>query len=176
MEKIGQALPNVEELFVQDECSLRDENFNFELILGFKSLKTLKVEVDFMDLNSFLGTLRSIENVKASNLFVSFCMNGTGCWGPKWSFYDKDLDERRNFVQGLFQEAIKIIDENFPKDSTEFRIDDYGFKFVIRKYKGEAPERRDDIYLGDFELTELTDSDGYFDSNSDGETDDLEFS
>ena len=48
-------------------------------------------------------------------------------------------------AQGVFQEAIKIIDENFPKDSTEFKIEDHGFNFVIRKYKGEAPERRDDI-------------------------------
>ena len=84
---------------------------------------------------------------------------------------DKEYDEKYNFVQGVFQEAIKIIDENFPKDSTEFRIDDYGFEFVIRKYKGEAAERRDDIW---YVIEELTDSDGNFDSNSESETDDLD--
>ena len=57
-----------------------------------------------------------------------------------------EYDEKYDFVQGAFQEAIKIIDKNFPKDSTEFRIDDYGFEFVIRKYKGEAPERCDEIF------------------------------
>ena len=104
MEKIGHALPNIEELFVKDQCRVRGENFNFELILalGFRSLKTLKIEVDYMDFNSFLDTLRSIEKLKASNLFVSFSMNGKICWGAKWSLYDKELDERCNFVQGLF--------------------------------------------------------------------------
>ena len=177
MEKIGQALSNVEELFVKDQCRYRGENFNFELILGFKSLKTLKVEVDYMDLESFLDTLRSIENVKASNLFVSFTMNGKICWGAKWSFYGKELDERYNFVQGLFQEAIKIIDEKFPKDSTEFKIVDTGFKFVIRKYKGEAPERSDDI--SDEKLIDIdehfdSDSDSDSDLNSESETDDFD--
>ena len=53
VEKIGKALPNVEELFVDCE---EGENFNLELILGFKSLKTLKVEVFDMDIHAFLDT------------------------------------------------------------------------------------------------------------------------
>ena len=74
MAKIGQTLPNVEELFV--ECE-NGENFNLELILGFKSLKTLKVEVYDMDTNAFLDTLRSLKNVKAMNLFAFISMDGT---------------------------------------------------------------------------------------------------
>ena len=164
MEKIGQALPNVEELFVY--CQ-EGKNFNLELILGFKSLKTLKIDIDDMDMNDFLYTLRSLENVKTLNLFVFIGIRKRP-YGVQMS--DKEYDEKYNFVQEVFQEAIKIIDENFPRNSTEFRIDDYGpFEFVIRKYKGEAPERRDDIWVL---IEEFTDSDGHFDSNSDGETDD----
>ena len=78
-------------------------------------------------------------------------------------------------------EAIKIINENFPKDSTEFRIEDYGFDFGIRKYKGEAPERRDISYEELIEIDEhfYSDSDSDFDSDSDSnsncesETDDF---
>ena len=167
MEKIGQALPNVEELFVY--CQ-EGENFNLELIMGFKSLKTLKIKVGDMDMNDFLDTLRSLENVKTLNLFVFIGMNGKRASGNQMS--DKEYDEKYNFVQEVFQDAIKIIDENFRKDSTEFRIDDYGFDFVVRKYKGEAPERRDDLF---YVIEELTDSDGHFDSISEiFETDDID--
>ena len=95
--------------------------------------------------------------------------------------YEYSFVEAQGVSQGVFQEAIKIIDENFPKDSTEFKIEDHGFNFVIRKYKGEAPERRDISYEELIEIDEHfdSDSDSDFDSDSDSnsncesETDDF---
>ena len=121
-EKIGKGLKNVEKLTVTGQ------GFNPELALSFKfkNLKTLVVKVDRCDINGLLSILHATENVKNLDLGVFITIG---------SSYDLDG------IKAVFNQALEIIDKNFPRNSTKFEINDYsGFEYNIKKYRGQAPK------------------------------------
>ena len=121
-EKIGKGLKNVEKLTVTGH------GFNPQLALSFKlkKLKTLVVKVDRCDINGLLSILHATENVKNLDLGVFITIG---------SSYDLDG------IKAVFNQALEIIDKNFPRNSTKFEINDYsGFEYNIKKYRGQAPK------------------------------------
>ena len=121
-EKIGKGLKNVEKLTVTGN------GFNPELALSFKfkNLKTLVVKVDRCDINGLLSILHATENVKNLDLGVFITIG---------SSYDLDG------INAVFNQALEIIDKNFPRNSTKFEINDYsGFEYNIKKYRGQVPK------------------------------------
>ena len=137
-ERIGKGLKNVEKL------TITGQGFDPELALSFKfkNLKTLVVKVNRCDINGLVSILHAIENVKNLDLGVYITIG---------SSYDLDG------IKAVFNQALEIIDKNFPRNSTKFEINDYsGFECNIKKYRGQAPKL---VAPNESEPEDLVDSD-----------------
>merc|ERR1712051_677160 len=73
-------------------------------ILGLKKLKIVSIEVE-VDITDFLEFLHSIANIKDVKFWLNVCI------------VHDDMEEK--YVEGVFEEAFKIVDKTFPIESTE---------------------------------------------------------
>jgi hypothetical protein len=156
MVQIGQVLKKVEHLYfsglytrpIDSELILNLRNF----ILGFKKLTTVWIEVG-VDITDFLDFLRSIANVKN----VKFWLNV--------SIFHDHMEKK--YVEGVFEEGFKIVNETFPIESTDVGIGDIEYDdFKIVKKYNEEPELHKDYEFHSESDSDESDSD---ESDSDEE-------
>jgi len=147
--QMGQGLINVEDLYIFTKTA--GNKIDSELImslrnffLGLKNLKIVLLEVE-VDITDFLDFLHSISNIKDVKFSLNVCI------------VHDDIEEK--FVEGVFEEAFKIVDETFPIESTDVGIGDIQYDFKIDKKYNQEPELHED---SDFHLS-------YSDESSDDE-------
>ena len=136
MVQVGQGLINVEDLYIHDTRGMIGNKIDSELImslrnfiLGLKKLKKVSFEVE-VDITDFLDFLHSIANIKDVKLRLLVC-----------TVHDH-MEEK--YVEGVFEEAFKIVDETFPMESTCVAIGDDQYDFTIGKnYNQEAKLHED---------------------------------
>ena len=131
MVQIGQALMNVEHLYISEVPKEYVMAIDSELvlnlrkfILGFKKLKIVWIEVD-VDITDFLNFLLSIANVKN----VKFNLNVSIVHGHM----------EKKEVERVFKEGFKIVKETFSIESTHVGISDleYDDIKIVKKYNQE---------------------------------------
>ena len=139
--QMGQGLMNVEVLHINDSRGMIGNKIDSELImslrkfiLGLKKLKKVSLQVE-VDITDFLDFLQSIANIKD----VKF-------WLTVEILHD---DMKEKFVEGVFEEAFKIIDETFPIESTNVAIGDDQYDFTISKKYNQEPKLHED---GEFHI------------------------
>ena len=129
--QIGQALMNVEHLYISEVPKEYYRAIDSELILnlrkfilGFKKLKIVWIEAD-VDITDFLNLLHSIANVKN----VKFYLNVSIVHGHM----------EKKEVERVFEEGFKIVKETFPIKSTNVGINDieYDDIQIVKKYNQE---------------------------------------
>ena len=147
MVQIGQSLINVEDLYIHDTRGMIGNKIDSELImslrnfiLGLKKLRIVWIEVD-VDITDFLDFLRSIANIKDVKFWLNVCI-----------LHD-DMEEK--YVEGVFEEAFKIVDETFPIESTDVGIGDIQYDFKIDKKYNQEPELHED---SEFHLSDSDES------------------
>ena len=126
MMQIGQVLVNVEELYITGKRGpTRDAKFESlfissleNFLLGFKKLKEVFIEVlvDMTDLLKFLRAIANLKNVK--------------CWLNVCTVHGH-LEKR--YVERVFKKGLKIVENTFPIESTDFCISDVQYEFSIEK-------------------------------------------
>ena len=126
MMQIGQVLVNVEELYITGKRgTTRDAKFeslfilNLEnFLLGFKKLKEVFIVV-LVDMTDFLKFLRAIANLKNVKCWLNVCtVHG-------------HLEKR--YVERVYKKGLKIVENTFPIESTDFCISDNQYEFSIEK-------------------------------------------
>ena len=147
MVQMGQGLINVEDLYIHDSRGMIGNKIDSELImslrnfiLGLKKLRIVWIEVD-VDITDFLDFLRSIANIKDVKFWLNVCI-----------LHD-DMEEK--YVEGVFEEAFKIVDETFPIESTDVGIGDIQYDFTICKKYNQEPKLHED---GEFHLSDSDES------------------
>jgi hypothetical protein len=145
MVQMGQCLINVEDLYICTKNGMAGNKIDSELIvsllnfiLGLRNLNTLLVEVE-VDITDFLDFLHSIANIKDVKFSLNVCI------------VHDDMEEK--YVEGVFEEAFKIVDETFPIESADVGISDIQYDFKIDKKYNREPELHEDS------LFHLSDSD-----------------
>ena len=145
--QMGQGLINVEVLHIKDSRGMIGNRIDSELImslrkfiLGLKKLKKVSLQVEF-DITDFLDFLHSIANIKD----VKFWLNV--------EIVHDDMEEKH--VEGVFEEAFKIVDETFPIESTYVGIGDIQYDFEIDKKYNQEPELHKD---SEFHLSDSDES------------------
>ena len=131
MMQIGEALMNVEELFITEKRGLRDGiKFDSEFILGLK-----KIILGFKKLTK-ISILASVDIVDCLDLVESIVsVKGLIVWLRVCTVHDH-LEEK--IVQDVFEEGFKIVEKTFPIESTDVGIYDCNYKFRIdKKYYNE---------------------------------------
>jgi hypothetical protein len=126
MVQIGNVLMNVEELVITEKRGLGggikfDSEFILGLqnfILGFKKLTSVLIHVS-VNITDFLDLLQSVASVKDLLVWLRVC-----------TVHDH-LEEK--YVQGVFEEGFKIVEKEFPIESTDVDICDSGYNFRIDK-------------------------------------------
>ena len=126
MMQIGQVLVNVEELYITGKRGpTREAKFESlfissleNFLLGFKKLKEVFIEVlvDMTDLLKFLRAIANLKNVK--------------CWLNVCTVHGH-LEKR--YVERVFKKGLKIVENTFPIESTDFCISDVQYEFSIEK-------------------------------------------
>ena len=132
MMQIGQVLVNVEELYITGKRGpTRDAKFeslfilNLEnFLLGFKKLKEVFIVV-LVDMTDFLKFLRAIANLK-----------NVKCWLNVCTVHDH---MERKYVERVFEEGFKIVENTFPIESTELCISNVQYEFSIEKEYNKKP-------------------------------------
>merc|ERR1711862_526440 len=109
MEQIGQIFTNVTELYIIGK------SFRIEPILGFKNLKKLDMNID-INIEDLLDTLHLIENAKDLKISADI------------STKDNELGEINTLE--IYQNALEMIYTKFPRESTEFTIEDYWYNHI----------------------------------------------
>ena len=131
MMQIGQVLVNVEELYITGKRGTANAKFDSEFIsslqnflLGFKKLTEvlIVVQVDLTDFFEFLRTIANLRNVKCS---LNVCTH-------------HDLLERK-YVERIFEEGFKIVENTFPIESTDLCISNCQYEFSIEKEYNKKP-------------------------------------
>ena len=126
MMQIGQVLVNVEELYITGKRgTTRDAKFeslfilNLEnFLIGFKKLKEVFIVV-LVDMTDFLKFLRAIANLKNVKCWLNVCtVHG-------------NLEKR--YVERVYKKGLKIVENTFPIESTDFCISDVQYEFSIEK-------------------------------------------
>ena len=126
MMQIGQVLVNVEELYITGKRgTTRDAKFeslfilNLEnFLIGFKKLKEVFIVV-LVDMTDFLKFLRAIANLKNVKCWLNVCtVHG-------------HLEKR--YVERVYKKGLKIVENTFPIESTDFCISDVQYEFSIEK-------------------------------------------
>ena len=147
MVQMGQGPINVEDLYIHDTRGMIGNKIDSELImslrnfiLGLKKLRIVWIEVE-VDITDFLDFLRSISNIKD----VKFWLNV--------GIVHDDMEEK--YVEGVFEEAFKIVDETFPIESTYVGIGDIQYDFTICKRYNQEPKLHED---GEFHLSDSDES------------------
>ena len=147
MVQMGQGLINVEDLYISAKNGMAGNKIDSELImslrnfiLGLKKLKEVKVEVE-VDITDFLDFLHSIANIKDVKFWLNVCI------------VHDDMEEKN--VEGVFEEAFKIVDETFPIESTDVGIGDIQYDFKIDKKYNQEPELHED---SEFHLSDSDES------------------
>ena len=139
--QMRQGLINVEDLSIHDTRGMIGNKIDSELImslrnfiLGLKKLKkvSLEVEVDLTDLLDFLHSIANIKDVKVWLLI---------------EILHDNMEEK--FVEGVFEEAFKIVDKTFPIKSTCISIGDVQYDFKIGKKYNQEPKLHED---GEFQM------------------------
>ena len=136
MVQMGQGLINVEDLYICTKNGMAGNKIDSELImslrnfiLGLKKLKKVLFEVE-VDITDFLDFLHSISIRKDIKFSLNVCI------------VHDNMDEK--YVEGVFEEAFKIVDETFPIESTDVGICDIQYDFKIDKKYNQEPELHED--------------------------------
>ena len=147
MVQMGQGLTNVEVLHISDSRGMIGNKIDSELImslrkfiLGLKKLKKVSLQVE-VDITDFLDFLHSIANIKDVKFWLNVCI------------VHDDMEEK--YVEGVFEEAFKIVDETFPIESTDVGIGDIQYDFKIDKKYNQEPELHED---SEFHLSDSDES------------------
>merc|ERR1712051_255645 len=109
-------------------------------ILGLKKLKIVSIEVE-VDITDFLDFLHSISKIKDVKFSLNVCI------------VHDDMEEK--YVEGVFEEAFKIVDETFPIESADVGISDIQHDFKIDKKYNQEPELHED---SEFHLSDSDES------------------
>ena len=129
--QIGQVLVNVEELYITGKRGTANAKFDSEFIsslqnflLGFKKLTEvlIVVQVDLTDFFEFLPAIANLKNVKCS---LNVC-----------TVHDH---LERKYVERIFEEGFKIVENTFPIESTELCISNVQYEFSIEKEYNKKP-------------------------------------
>jgi len=154
MVQMGQGLINVEDLYICTKNGMAGNKIDSELIrslrnffLGLKKLKIVLVEVE-VDIADFLDFVHSIASIKDVKFSLNVCI------------VHDDMQEK--YVEGVFEEAFKIVDETFPIESTNVAIGDDQYDFTISKKYNQEPKLYED---GEFHM--------YSDESSDNQDEKL---
>ena len=136
MVQMGQGLTNVEVLHISDSRGMIGNKIDSELImslrkfiLGLKKLKKVSLQVE-VDITDFLDFLHSIANIKDVKFWLTV------------EILHDDMEEK--YVEGVFEEAFKIVDETFPIESTSVGIGDIQYDFTIGKKYNQEPKLHED--------------------------------
>ena len=147
MVQMGQGLINVEDLYISAKNGMDGNKIDSELImslrnfiLGLKKLKIVSIEVE-VDITDFLEFLHSIANIKDVKFWLNVCI------------VHDDMEEK--YVEGVFEEAFKIVDKTFPIESTDVGIGDIQYDFKIDKKYNQEPELHED---SEFHLSDSDES------------------
>ena len=147
MVQMGQGLINVEDLYISAKNGMDGNKIDSELImslrnfiLGLKKLKIVSIEVE-VDITDFLEFLHSIANIKDVKFWLNVCI------------VHDDMEEK--YVEGVFEEAFKIVDVTFPIESTDVGIGDIQYDFKIDKKYNQEPELHED---SEFHLSDSDES------------------
>ena len=139
--QMGQGLINVEVLHIKDSRGMIGNRIDSELImslrnfiLGLKKLKKVSLQVE-VDITDFFDLLHSIANIKGVEFWLTI------------EILHDDMEEK--FIEGVFEEAFKIVDETFPIESTNVSIGDEQYDFTICKKYNKEPKLHED---GEFHI------------------------
>ena len=142
MVQVGQGLVNVEDICISGKNGQAGSKLDSELImslrnfiLGLKKLKKVSFELE-VDITDFLDFLHSIASIKDVEFWLNVCI------------VHDHLEEK--YVEGVFEEAFKIVEETFPIESTDVGIGDIQYDFKIDKKYNQQPELHED---SDFHLS-----------------------
>ena len=131
MVQIGKLLMNVEELFITEKNSRVGVKLDSEFIvglkrfiLGFKNLAEVLIVLE-VDITDFLDLLRSIASVKGVKFWLHVCIG------------HNHMEEK--YVEGVFEEGFKIVENTFPIESTDVSICDSQYDFKIDKRYNNKP-------------------------------------
>ena len=141
MVQMGQGLINVEDICISGKNGQAGSKLDSELImnlrnfiLGLKKLKKVSFELE-VDITDFLDFLHSIASIKDVEFWLNVCI------------VHDHLEEK--YVEGVFEEAFKIVEETFPIESTSIGIGDIQYDFIIDKKYNQKPELREDGEFSD---------------------------
>ena len=129
--QIGKLLMNVEELYITEKNSMVGVKLDSEFILGLKSFilrfKNLTEVLIVLGVNitDFLDLLQSIASVKGVKFSLYVCIG------------HNHMEE--NYVEGVFEEGFKIVENTFPIESTDVSICDSQYDFKIDKRYNNKP-------------------------------------
>ena len=150
MVQMGQGLINVEDLYIHDTRGMIGNKIDSELImslrnfiLGLKKLKKVSLQVE-VDITDFLDFLHSIASIKDVEFWLNVCI------------VHDHLEEK--YVEGVFEEAFKIVDETFPIESTDVGIGDVQYDFTICKRYNQEPKLHEDGEFHDSDSDESSDN------------------
>ena len=149
---MGHGLINVEEIYIHDTRGMIGNKIDPELImslrnfiLGLKKLKKVSLDEVEVDITDFLDLLKSIANIKDVKVWLTM------------DILHDNMEEK--FVEGVFEEAFRIIDETFPIESTNVAIGDDQYDFTISKKYNQEPKLHEDgeFYIYSDEISDNQD-------------------
>ena len=126
LDKLGQDMPNLEALSIYQA---HGRQLKLEMILSFKNLKRLYVNLSGVALSGLVDMLHTLENIKNLDLCISISTERS-----------EDFDEKQ--AKDIFQQAFEIIDKNFPRKSAIFSISNDKYDLLLTKSKDKAPKRK----------------------------------
>ena len=145
--KTPKVLMNVESLHISGKRGMVVDKLDSELfsnlqsfILGLKKLKKVVIEVK-VDITDFLDFLHSFANVKG---IQQFCLT-------VYIVHDHIAIE---YAEGVFKEALKMVEKSFSTESTSVAIVDCQYDFKLSKKFNEEPELYGYVDSDNEELTE----------------------
>jgi len=126
MEQIGKKLPGIEGLIIVGTCwSSNLQELNFK---SFKNLRKLEFNIEIDNVNELLLVLNMLEIFLAKTA-VKVTGSITIIQDPH------GLDEKGTLE--IFRRALELINEKFPRKSTELTIEDCWYEFAIKKSPDE---------------------------------------
>ena len=133
--KNPKVLMNVESLRISGKRGMVVDKLDSELfsnlqsfILGLKKLTKVDIEVK-VDITDFLEFLHSFANTKDVQQF----------WLTVHVVHDH-FDFEIEYVEGVFKEALKLVENSFSNESTSLAIVDYQYDFKLIKKFNEEPK------------------------------------
>ena len=147
--KNPKVLMNVESLCISGKRGMVVDKLDSELfsnlqsfILGLKKLTkiAIDVKVDITDFLEFLHLFANVKDVKQFMLTVHIVPD----------HFDFEID----YVEGVFKEALKMVENSFSNESTSLAIVDYQYDFKLSKKFNEEPKFYGYMDSDNEELTE----------------------